>query len=216
MSMKKWIIVAGVASMVLTSCKTQEAALSAKKENKPAQQKITQEIPSDIPQSKVKNFNKLDTNKDGVLSLEEFTQTVKTSFEKKGDTSDAYKTEAEKRFTRRDTNKDGNLSLEEFATVPGKGAAPAAKKVASATSVPEEKEKNFNRLDTNKDGTLSEEEFSVSVQKSFVKKGDTSDAYKAAAKKRFAKRDINKDGKLSVEEFAGVSNDAPSLPPAKK
>ena len=137
-SMRKWIVVAGIASVMLTSCKTQEVAVqkepakSAKptKSTEPAkpakEKKIKQAAPqevataeSDIPKAKANNFKKLDKDEDGKLSLEEFTVTVKRSFEKKGDTSEAYKAEAQKRFKRRDQNQDGSLSLVEFATPPG-------------------------------------------------------------------------------------------------
>ena len=130
--MKKWIVAAGIASVMLTSCKTQEAAVQ-KEPAKPAQQakpaeekKVKQATPqevttaeSEIPKAKANNFKKLDKDKDEKLSIEEFTVTVKRSFEKKGDTSEAYKTEAKKRFKRRDQNQDGSLSLVEFATPPG-------------------------------------------------------------------------------------------------
>ena len=216
--MKKWII-AGSLVIVLASCKTQEdaqenAASSPQKSKAKKSAPVSQDqLKAGIPESKVKNFNKLDANKDEKLSLEEFTQTVKTSFEKKGDTSDAYKAEAKKRFKRRDQNKDAALSLEEFAGAPSKGGAPVAQKTAStASGVPEAKVKIFKKLDANSDGKLSVEEFTVTVKNSFIKKGDTSDAYKAAAKKRFKNRDKNGDGVLSLEEFAGVS-EMPSLPP---
>ena len=62
--------------------------------------------------AQAKRFAKFDTNKDGKLSLEEFTAMVKTEYEKKGKPN--YEKAAANRFKNRDTNKDGFLSLEEF------------------------------------------------------------------------------------------------------
>jgi hypothetical protein len=55
-------------------------------------------------------FEKLDIDKSGTLTLEEYTAKVKTP----------ERTEA---FTARDTDKNGSLTLQEFSTPPAKSAA---------------------------------------------------------------------------------------------
>ncbi len=64
----------------------------------------------DAPDKKQKQFNKLDTDKSGTLTLAEYTAKVKTP-------------EREAAFTARDTDKDGSLTLQEFSTPPAKSAA---------------------------------------------------------------------------------------------
>ncbi len=59
---------------------------------------------------KQQQFEKLDADKNGSLSLEEYTSKVKTP----------ERTEA---FTARDTDKNGSLTLQEFSTPPAKSAA---------------------------------------------------------------------------------------------
>ena len=55
-------------------------------------------------------FERLDTDQNGTLTLEEYTAKVKTP----------ERTEA---FTARDTDKNGSLTLQEFSTPPAKSAA---------------------------------------------------------------------------------------------
>jgi Ca2+-binding EF-hand superfamily protein len=62
------------------------------------------------PDKKQKQFDKLDADKNGSLSLEEYTSKVKTP----------ERTEA---FTARDTDKNGALTLQEFSTPPAKKVA---------------------------------------------------------------------------------------------
>ena len=59
---------------------------------------------------KQKQFNKLDADKSGTLTLVEYTSIVKTP-------------EREAAFAERDTDKDGSLILLEFSTPPAKNAA---------------------------------------------------------------------------------------------
>ena len=59
---------------------------------------------------KQQQFERLDTDQNGTLTLEEYTVKVKTP----------ERTEA---FTARDTDKNGSLTLQEFSTPPAKSAA---------------------------------------------------------------------------------------------
>jgi Ca2+-binding EF-hand superfamily protein len=59
---------------------------------------------------KQKNFEKLDADKNGLLTLEEYTFKVNTP-------------ERAAHFTARDIDKNGSLTLEEFSTPPAKTAA---------------------------------------------------------------------------------------------
>lgn len=87
------ITTALVAAFTLTSIGTTRAEEGAKKKPDPAAK-----------------FAKLDTDKNGSLSKEEFSAKAKTP------------AKAEKQFTKLDANKDGALSLEEFSAKPQKKA----------------------------------------------------------------------------------------------
>ena len=69
------------------------------------------------PDKKQKQFEKLDTDKNGSISLEEFKAASKTP-----DTAD-------KKFARLDADKNGSVSLEEFSA--SKAKAPKPKKPAA-------------------------------------------------------------------------------------
>jgi Ca2+-binding EF-hand superfamily protein len=61
-----------------------------------------------------KNFERADTDKDGVMSKKEFFAMRKGWAEKKGEEFDEAKTA--KFFDNKDANEDGKLTLEEFST----------------------------------------------------------------------------------------------------
>ncbi len=62
-------------------------------------------------------FKKWDTDKDGKISKEEFTEMTRAQFAGKG--KEGYAEEAAKRFQKRDADGDGILTLEEFVSTPG-------------------------------------------------------------------------------------------------
>ena len=61
----------------------------------------------DIPEKRKVNFERLDADKNGLLTLEEYTSRVNTP-------------ERVEHFNLRDIDKNGTLTLEEFATPPAK------------------------------------------------------------------------------------------------
>ena len=110
--MKKGIITTLLATslglLANPACGADSAAKSAKKAKGPKQ-----------------SFAKLDTDGDGVISLDEF----------KANAKDADK--AAKRFAKLDSNKDENLSAEEFNAKPAKkkaAAKPKKKKAPAPTN----------------------------------------------------------------------------------
>ena len=66
----------------------------------------------------IKQFNDLDTDGNGSLSLEEFGQLVKQRYEEQGKTG--WEDAAAKQFRNRDKDKNGQMSLEEFVADPRK------------------------------------------------------------------------------------------------
>jgi Ca2+-binding EF-hand superfamily protein len=127
-------------------------------------------------------FDRLDVNKDGVLSAADnpatapgaATEPAKTEAKKKGE---AAKTDAPKpgagqfgpRLREMDKDGDGKITREEF----------------------QGPEANFDRIDLNKDGVLTP--------------GEVVRAAAAAAAKRFQMMDKDGDGKLTREEFPGAA-----------
>ena len=69
----------------------------------------------DVTAKKEKQFNKIDTNSDKSISLEELTAFYEGKTKKNGEAFDAKKV-----LKWRDSNEDGKLSLEEFTTKPKK------------------------------------------------------------------------------------------------
>jgi len=91
-------------------------------------------------------FKKLDANGDGFLTIKEF-QAAGQQVKETG--QQKVKQRAEMRFEVMDTNKDGKISLDEW-----KAAHPADKNA----------EAQFKKLDTNGDGSLTPEEFQAAFQ----------------------------------------------------
>lgn len=161
-------------------------------------------------------MQRLDTNKDGSLSLEEFLT---------GPMGQRAPERAKERFKALDTNGDGKLSLAELeaglqrrgpgapgAAVPG--AEPRGERPPGRGSGGESEARPrpnaaeaFRHLDTNADGTLSLEEFLA---------GPMARRDPERAKARFKDWDKNGDGKLSPDEFkTGFETSRPPGPPAR-
>jgi len=153
-------------------------------------------------------FSKWDANSDDKLSIEEFTEMVKTQFEKQG--KEGYEAEAEKRFANNDKDGDGFVSWQEnVQKLIDIGQLPAdaldAKPVdtvesaASTAEVPMNIQKLFKKWDADGSGGMSLEEFTAMTKFQFEKKGKEGGEEEAA--KRFEFKDANGDGSLTVEEF---------------
>jgi len=69
----------------------------------------------DVTAKKEKQFNKIDSNNDKSISLEELTSFYEGKTRKNGEAFDAKKV-----LKHKDTNEDGKLSLEEYTTKPKK------------------------------------------------------------------------------------------------
>jgi Ca2+-binding EF-hand superfamily protein len=111
-------------------------------------------------------FERVDLNKDGVISKEEMV---------------VYR---HRRFTEIDANGDGTITREEFM------AYSVRPKPASATSSDARKAKYFDRLDANKDGVISGEEWDQVAEKQFAaldadKDGKVTKEEIASARERF-------------------------------
>jgi Ca2+-binding EF-hand superfamily protein len=146
-------------------------------------------------------FKKLDTNKDGKLSKDEFAKLeaeIREKGEKAAKIADRIKAGANDLFAKLDDNKDGGLSLEEAKkfdiTLVG-GAKVALKNL----------DETFKKLDTNNDKKLSKDEFAKVAEQLAAAKPDkaakVTDKLKALVDGVFTKLDENKDGSLSADEF---------------
>jgi Ca2+-binding EF-hand superfamily protein len=93
-----------------------------------AQDKMVEEASARAEKKFAEQFAKLDTNKDGMLNLSEFTAAAPDA---------RAKASADSRLDKFDSNQDGKITLDEFKT-------PVLA--------------NFDRIDANKDGELSDQE----------------------------------------------------------
>lgn len=127
-------------------------------------------------------FQRLDTDKDGVVTQTEFFAATEKDFvardaDKNGTITLQEFTAVEARgLTALDADKNGSLSLEEFTSKTKPEGMDAAKA-------------NFAKQDLNKDGVISVDEWPAVVPR-------VAD---------FNKRDANKDGSLTKEEFFSVA-----------
>jgi Ca2+-binding EF-hand superfamily protein len=131
-------------------------------------------------------FNRLDTDKDGFISKDEYLAS-------RGAKADPEKAKA--RFEEMDTNKDGKLSKDEFSAAMKKmmEQRKEGKKEGEKAKPKFDPEDLFKRLDTNNDGKLSLDEWKAGPMGKRV--GEEK------AKARFDQMDTNKDGSVSLEEF---------------
>lgn len=148
------------------------------------------------------NFVKMDTDKDGKLSLAEFKAgehprgNVEKLFNVKDADKDGFLTKEElcskgmghekcsmmkcdECFVKMDADKDGKISLAEFKTIEHPGGNP---------------EKLFKLKDADKDGSLTKEEL---CSKGMMHENRPM----MRCEDNFAKMDTDKDGKLSLAEF---------------
>lgn len=93
-----------------------------------AQQKMLEQASALAEQKYAEEFRKLDTNKDGMLNMSEFTAAAPDA---------RARASADSRLDKFDSNQDGKVTLDEFRT-------PVLA--------------NFDRIDANKDGVLSSDE----------------------------------------------------------
>jgi hypothetical protein len=129
--------------------------------------------------TETERFQKVDTNKDGRLTLDEIQAAHKERAAKHFADKDANKNGKLERaevpripdemWTRLDQNKDGTLTPDELANKGGRFA--------------EHAQKHFQHVDTNSDGAISKDEALAGVDK------------------RFARMDTNSDGVLTQEEM---------------
>jgi len=103
-----------------------------------------------------------DTNKDGKITLDEYTKYFEKQIEKNDlkffeDVVNSYMKAA-------DTNHDGKLSLKEYSSLVGAVGVSA-----------EQAKNNFEKMDTNKDGSLDVQEF-IKALKGFLFSNDPTDS----------------------------------------
>jgi hypothetical protein len=131
---------------------------------------------SEMRTSETERFDKIDTNHDGQLTVDEIQV--------------AHKEAAAKRFASKDANKDGKLSRDEVAKMPdavfahldaNKDGVLTADELAQGHG--EHGKKGFGHADTNGDGAISRDEAL------------------ARAEKRFARIDSNGDGVITQDEM---------------
>ncbi|MDX1963626.1 MAG: EF-hand domain-containing protein [Pirellulales bacterium] len=118
-------------------------------------------------------FKRLDTDKSGGLSLEEFAAGAREDRPENAPTPEEI-------FDKLDKNDDGNLTLREFTIRPDHRPTPA---------------QIFKKLDTDGSGGLSLEEFAAGAREDRPDNAPTPEEI-------FAKLDRNDDGNLSFREFS--------------
>ncbi len=151
-----------------------------------------------------KLFEKLDANKDGKISKEEFKKITELGQGKLKDRAELL----DKVFARLDANGDGSLSPEEF----GKFGAAVKRFAAGAEQAPggllaaaKDPEATFKRLDADKDGKLSKDEFKKLIEEAKLPK------LKERQDQIFTRLDADGNGSLSLGEFKKLGELAQKL-----
>jgi len=150
--------------------------------------------PSQVQTARVAQyFDRLDTNRDGKLTKDEFRPLAQASPRLKD-----HPEQADALFGQLDANRDGFLGREEFAALDNL-KPPATSSLDSLDAEKRQRaQRGFTLLDANADGKVTREEFG--------RLGNFLPQVKDAARADalFKTLDTNGDGALSVEEYAGI------------
>ena len=131
-------------------------------------------------------FNKLDKNKDGLVSKKEM----------RG--SGMNEQEINAVFTLGDTNNDGEIDLRELITVMCPSASAVVRKISKNFNGRDQIVEAFKKIDVDNDGNISVDEMRNAVF------GCGSKLNPIEVDAIFSLGDINKDGAIDLEEFIGV------------
>eukprot|EP00930_Biecheleria_cincta_P058070 TRINITY_DN43920_c0_g1_i1.p1 TRINITY_DN43920_c0_g1~~TRINITY_DN43920_c0_g1_i1.p1 ORF type:complete len:195 (-),score=74.08 TRINITY_DN43920_c0_g1_i1:190-774(-) len=153
-------------------------------------------------------FSEMDTDKDGSLSLDEFSGF--SDGDDHGMSAEELaemKQETKFEFDKLDEDNNGLLSLAEMARQTEEGSEPEEQGISSARQGSEEDmnaETLMEELDKDKDGLLSFEEFEGELPDMDGVEEADSEHMKEEMLEEFRKGDKNNDGKLSVEELRAL------------
>jgi len=216
----KWLVVGAVVAGVASVASAQRPGESTMPRHCNAVKAEMQETPAAPKASAVKApatqksvCQKIDTNKDGKLTVKERQARQKEWLKELDTNKDGKLTVDEfgaKRFTVMDVDKNGVVTLEEYLVLFAGVEAKADKSAACA------------KLDANADKVITPVEviaYRKSVYKTIDANGDnkvTPAEMKAVTAKQFKDRDANKDGFVTVEEMVAVIAAPAAAPAAKK
>lgn len=149
-------------------------------------------------------FKKLDADKDGKVSKEEFKKLTAVAQGVLKDKPEFL----DKVFGRLDANSDGSITEEEFSkfgNLASKAAGLVAPEQAGLLGLVKDPEAAFKKLDGDKDGKLTKEEFGKLTAEAKLPQG------KERQEKLFSRLDADSNGTLSVEEFKKLGEMAKKL-----